>query len=76
MLLPSFLPNSYQKTSSKHVIAHIINCFFAKFPPSMFYEERKISVIYLESLHLVCSLKGGERGTRDFLIIESTVSRN
>ena len=56
-----------KKTSSKNVIAYIINCFFAKFPPSMFYEKRKISVIYLESFHLVCSVKGGERGIGDFL---------
>ena len=69
VLLRSFLPNSYQKTSLKNVIAHIINCFFANFPPNIFYEERKISVIYLESLHLVCSVKGGKRGTRKFLII-------
>ena len=76
VLLRSFLPDSYQKTSSKNVIAHIINCFFANFSPNMFYEERKISVIYLESLHLVCSAKGGEKGTREFLIIVSTVSTN
>ena len=76
VLLRSFLPDSHKKTSSKNVNAHIINYFFAKFPPSMFYEERKISVIYLESLHLVCSVKGGKRGTRKFLIIVGTVSRN
>ena len=69
VLLRSFLPDSDQKTSSKNAIAYIINCFFAKFPPSMFYEKRKISVIYLESFHLVCSVKGGERGIGDFLIV-------
>ena len=69
MLLRSFLPDSDQKTSSKNAIAYIINCFFAKFPPSMFYEKRKISVIYLESFHLVCSVKVWERGIGDSLIV-------
>ena len=76
VLLRSILPNSVQKHRQKTSLHININQFFTKFPPSMFYEEREISIISLESSHLVYSVKRRERGSRDFLIIVSTVSRN
>ena len=76
VLLRSILPNSGQKHRQKLSLHININQFFTKFPPSMFYEEREISIISLESFHLVYSVKRRERGSRDFLIIVSTVSRN
>ena len=76
MLLRSILPNSGQKHREKLSLHININSFFTKFAPSMFYEEREISIISLESFHLVCSVKRRERESRNFLIIVSTVSRN